>query len=627
MTSRVPSGYRIKKVHPAQGQLQRYTLDRSLTFRCSKCQRTSMSSSVVTVSGKWSQLLCSRCYSQMVVPRDASRTKPSKLAAIQVPAKPPALESHRAVSPLPRDMMWLAALHRSIAEGKDLSPSEADLLRRRVGGPATIAARRYAELLLDAEVRLAELSGDARAAEGLCGTRDALALSRGVACRAFEDAHQRALVRAGVRARPGYDGLVAMVIRQVAGDFLEDALAGVLHRRALPANALDRPTVDVWGWLAAHETAERVPLSPEVRRLRQLDTATFVREALSDVSRWQCDEALAHVAVAEQWMACSEEILSELQAARESLETKLTRVSPRTPKDLAALRRAGEAHARGAARCLEAKLIVDDLHVRAAQVHRQKPLQQLRADCLAEAMNEVARADPKLGALVDAACAEHRVECPKAGDPHPYANCAHAVARRGARARLPTDVSRHPRPGVTTANQEASHRALRGGVSDPIRKQQPSPKTDRQLHLRPDARGCFPQEPKPDRRVRRDRVIEPGAETFGFAWVDQGRDAGPGNGTGGERSRPRRAGHLQRGSSDWRHRAQRSRRHPERKSGSRRSARAPDGRGVRAVRQPAVAGDPGAPGSRWPTTAASSPCRRTCARSGTGDPRRRRSWP
>ncbi|MET7959033.1 hypothetical protein ABZ356_24260 [Micromonospora zamorensis] len=58
MTSRPPFGYQIRKVHATLGKLQRYALNKPLTFRCVTCRRTNMSRSVVTVSGDWSQLLC-----------------------------------------------------------------------------------------------------------------------------------------------------------------------------------------------------------------------------------------------------------------------------------------------------------------------------------------------------------------------------------------------------------------------------------------------------------------------------------------------------------------------------------------------------------------------------------------
>ena len=41
-----PAGYQIRKVHPTLGDLQRYTLNKPLTFRCATCRRTNMSSSV-----------------------------------------------------------------------------------------------------------------------------------------------------------------------------------------------------------------------------------------------------------------------------------------------------------------------------------------------------------------------------------------------------------------------------------------------------------------------------------------------------------------------------------------------------------------------------------------------------
>ncbi|MFD6563872.1 hypothetical protein [Micromonospora profundi] len=151
MTSGPPSGYQIRKVHATQGRLQRYTLNKPLTFRCVTCRRTNVSSSVVTVSGDWSQLLCGGCYGRQTAPKTSSGRTPA-LRGTGGKAQPEA--ERTAASPLPRDMVWLAAMHRSVAEGKQLSPAELDLHRRRVGEPASIAALRYAELLVDAEARM-----------------------------------------------------------------------------------------------------------------------------------------------------------------------------------------------------------------------------------------------------------------------------------------------------------------------------------------------------------------------------------------------------------------------------------------------------------------------------------------
>ena len=241
MASRPPSGYQIRKVHATLGKLQRYTLNKPLTFRCATCRRTNVSSSVVTVSGDWSQLLCGGCYGRQAAPQVSTARTP----APREPAGRAQPETHRAVSPLPRDMVWLAALHRSVVEGKQLSPSERELHRRRAGEPSSIAAIRYAELLVDLEIRIAGLNGSA--AEELTVTREELALRREEAVDTFRAAcHARSQATS---VSSFEEPVEARVIREVAPHTFDKAFAKALRRRGVRVGALEPPTADVWTWL------------------------------------------------------------------------------------------------------------------------------------------------------------------------------------------------------------------------------------------------------------------------------------------------------------------------------------------------------------------------------------------
>ncbi|MFD1084696.1 hypothetical protein [Micromonospora andamanensis] len=110
-------------------------------------------------------------------------------------------------------MVWLAALHRAVAEGQQLSSSERELHRLRAGEPSSIAAIRYAELLVDLEIRIARLTGKATAEE-LAATREELALRRKEAVDTF-------LAACHARNRPASKASIeepveARVIREVA---------------------------------------------------------------------------------------------------------------------------------------------------------------------------------------------------------------------------------------------------------------------------------------------------------------------------------------------------------------------------------------------------------------------------
>ncbi|MGN9811531.1 hypothetical protein ACTMSW_19515 [Micromonospora sp. BQ11] len=445
MASRPPSGYQIRKVHATLGRLQRYTLNKPLRFRCVTCRRTTMSSSVVTVSGDWSQLLCGGCYGRQAAPQSSTVRTPAPRER-RGRAQPET--EGTAASPLPRDMLWLAAMHRSVAEGKQLSPAEQELHRRRVGEPSSIAAIRYAELLVDVEARVAQLGGGA--ADELVATREELALRRAEAVDTF-----RAACHARSQPAPGgssEEPVEARVIREVAPHTFEKAFTKALRRRGVRVDALEPPTSNLWSWLQAQDK-HPPELPAEVKRLRKLDLADFTREAMAELNRWECDQSMAHPAVAEQWAASTEEIVTELAHARRSLEADLS--AGRDKGVVPRLRRAGEAYARGSARCLEAQLMVADLRAQASHLHRTRRVPKARADSVAEATMVVGQADPTLARYVDREIAQHRQSCPKEG----HGGCASSIARV-VRSRLqPLDLSE-------TATGELRERDAHGGPAE-----------------------------------------------------------------------------------------------------------------------------------------------------------------
>ncbi|MEH1101915.1 hypothetical protein [Micromonospora sp. CPCC 205561] len=326
-------------------------------------------------------------------------------------------------SPLPRDMVWLAALHRAVAEGQQLSSSDAATLRHAEKATSA-AALRYAELRADAEARFAEITGNTSQAQFPPAVRDKLALARRAACEAVAVSQQRATMDDPARVSP--EKLDVAVTRAVAGGALHDGLLQVLKRRGLRADALDLPTSDVWGWLAQHEGGNE-PLPPiDVQRFQQLGDETFIQEALRDAGRQHHDRALAHKALAERWATGAEEILAELERSRDSAAEKLRRTASQELRTR--LNRADGAYAQGHARCLEAKLILDGLRARAVELHRGERLRSLRTSCLAETLDLVRLSNPALATAVADACAEHYATCPRARRAGSCADCVPAVA-------------------------------------------------------------------------------------------------------------------------------------------------------------------------------------------------------
>ncbi|WP_406045521.1 hypothetical protein OG799_14225 [Micromonospora sp. NBC_00898] len=496
-------------MHATLGKLQRYTLNKPLTFRCATCRRTNVSSSVVTVSGDWSQLLCGGCYGRQAAPQVSTARTP----APREPTGRPQPETHRTASPLPRDMVWLAALHRSVVEGKQLSPSERELHRRRAGEPSSIAAIRYAELLVDLEIRIAGLNGSA--AEELTVTREELGLRREEAVDTFRAASH-------ARSQATSDGSIeepveARVIREVAPHTFDKAFAKALRRRGVRVGALEPPTADVWTWLQAYDE-HPVELPAEVKRLRKLSPEDFAREAVAEVNRWECDQAMAHPAVAEQWAECTEEIVTELVRARRSLEADLSGgvgqgVVPR-------LRRAGEAYARGSARCLEAQLVMAELRAQASRLHRARKVPMARAGSVAEATMAVRQADPALARQVDRALEEHRKSCPKRTPGERHAGCASSIARV-VRSRLqPVDLPRSAQP--ETREPEAREHA-----TDEARSSLPPQGGHEQAaFLCPELLKQVPTDVA--RVVGAVDVSYNDAGQFGFAWVTEHGELGTG---------------------------------------------------------------------------------------------------
>ncbi|WP_444947133.1 hypothetical protein [Micromonospora ureilytica] len=500
--------YRITRVYPARGELQRFLLDQPITLRCSECQQTSMSSSVVTVSGDWGKLLCIRCYSPAKT--DVAVGTEPKPTAAPPPPQPVA-------SPLPRDMMWLASLHRTVAEGGKLAPAERKILKARAGRPASIAAMRYAEVLVDSEARVADVSGDAELARKLTGVRDILAQSCQAAGLAFKDEYQRE--RAALDAEPTIpEPLETAVVRAVTGDRFTAALTQALKRRSLREQALERPTTDVWRWLDEHEGSQWRSLPSGVRRMCRLDPSAFTRKAFIDVNGLNCDPNLAHEAVAQQWVSCASEIVSALMRARESLESELRSASPPARAALRAqLQQSEETYARGSARCLEARLIVGHLHLRAVRKFGTQGMRKLRADCLAEATKTVVQADPVLGAIVAEACREHRVACPAVDAAHPCADCP---------------------PSVTDVVRERMSQAQVVDVPRQLAKREPQQPPEMEKTEQP-SDGLFACEELLKNFADQEKlslvILEcqtgPDDGTFGYAWLARDGSHGQGAGT------------------------------------------------------------------------------------------------
>ncbi|MEH1014271.1 hypothetical protein V6U90_14305 [Micromonospora sp. CPCC 206060] len=188
-----------------------------------------------------------------------------------------------------------------------------------------------------------------------------------------------------------------------------------------------------------------------------------------------------------------------------AIEEELSGTGLHSQEQLLWLRRSAKAYARGAARCLEATLMVKEMQVRATRLYHGERVQRLRANCLAEAAGEMAKRDPGLGKLVASACAEHRATCPKAKDPHPCPDCADKVAA-AVRAHLAWSVP--------------AQRAVTTALDMPVPENGGADRPTEDVFVCAAAR----QTPNRDQRYTVAVVYahtEPGTNLFGSAWLTE----------------------------------------------------------------------------------------------------------
>ncbi|MFI7552803.1 hypothetical protein ACIBQ2_23995 [Micromonospora sediminimaris] len=307
------------------------------------------------------------------------------------------------------------------------------------------------------------------------------------------------------------------IIREVAPHTFDIAFAKALRRRGMRVDLREPSTSDVWMWLQTRDK-RTVELPAEVTRLRRLDRSDFTREAVADVNRWECDQSMAHPAVSEQWVDCTEEIVTELVRMRQLLEADVS--SGRGEGDLRRLRRAGEAYARGSARCLEAQLVVADLRAQANRIQLSSTVAKARVAAAVEAHDVVRQTDPALARQVDQAIDEHRKSCSRRASGERHVGCAPAIARM-VRSRLqPVDLPGNAQPEDAAAGEDAENAS---GDSIAAVRQDANHLT---TFICPELRKQVPEHVA--RVVGAVDVSYSDGGRFGFAWVTEHGEVGTG---------------------------------------------------------------------------------------------------
>ncbi|PYC66187.1 hypothetical protein C7C45_26035 [Micromonospora arborensis] len=451
MTVSMPDGWRISLIYPARGLLQQYRLQQRVTFLCTRCDREKTSQRVAIVDGSWLSVMCNGCCGRLLATEEKTSLQPEKATHAPENASP----TNNRADEFRKDVDRLAQLLRARAERRRLAYEDRKALKALAEKNVTVVALRYAELLAEGESLIARVRGVQSIRYRSDQVAKRLAEERGRVFRQLHGRHEEwlTLARASSTA-PDY--LDALVMRHLGGKPLRDALATALKRRGLRSGAIDVPTEDIWAWLAGSQLdaayAEEA-LPAEVKALLRLDNQGFSRVLRADANETRPNDFLVHPAVVERWEAQSGRMYDKLRLARDEIAETLGTAAPgREGLRTDHLEAAVKACARAGARSVMAELLVKELRLRAVRFHRALPMQQLRAECLREAAAEIAGADPKLAALVESACADHRAQCPRVTDPHPCATCAHEVvshvhAHQAGQTTEPTTVPTNA-PGV-----------------------------------------------------------------------------------------------------------------------------------------------------------------------------------
>ena len=525
MNAGLPFGWRVSTALPARGRLQQFRLQDRVAFRCTRCDREKTSRLVCVVAGNWSSLLCNGCYG--LLSKEQASSAPLAAHALasaeptQVPASVGGARGSRA-DQLRKNIVELAKLLRIRAEEGEHRLAKADrtALTALADENETAVALRYAELLAEGDALVAQVEFDHRSHHRFARVAGILAAERGVALQRLHKRYETRLaaVRAASKAP---DHLAAMVMQHVGGEAFRQALAAVLRRRGLQLGALDVPTSGYWAWLADSQLdpayAEGA-LPPPVRELRRMDAHAFLRVLHADAYGTRPNGFLGHPAVVERWHTHSGQVYSHIRAARDQSAAEFeTSGGVRAGVRPDRLRADVQAVARAGARRAMSGLRLKELRLRAVRFHRTLPMQRLRAACLTEAAARLTRADPKLGALVASACADHRARCAKVNDPHPCATCVQEVAERVRQHRTPQRAETVPTPKVTLeAKADQAIAELRQQVAGPVSTAADNPTA----FVCSAARERLAPETPAELAVVETHTV-PDTPRFGYAWVTE----------------------------------------------------------------------------------------------------------
>ncbi|RKF28636.1 hypothetical protein [Micromonospora globbae] len=435
----IPAGWHIREMLPVRGRLQQYRLQSAVTFRCRRCGRDTTTQTVATLEWDWSAPMCEGCHAELsktphaepirpIVPEPWKPSVAEPREPTPISAKPEKREGWRSAPGILRgNFTQLAIILRDRAAGAKLKPEERRTLRVLEDEPIFPVALRYAELLDEGEAMVARHSG-----RGAPKIVRALTQQRIAAVRSFENRYRQRVAHVR-RTSSVPDRLSTLIVREIAREKYDRALASVLRQRGLRPDAISVPAVRLWSWLTAatgDRTSGDEALPPAVRRLLRMHDTAFMQAVIADAKVTQPDAAFEHPAVVERWAASTGEVESQLRSARDrcdrALRGKLSK--GQRAKEIGRLRAAARAYAMASARNLMADFALKSLRLEVLQQYGQERFQQFRIAILKEATEMVYRTEPALASEVARASAEHRRSCPRWSARNPCLTCAPQVA-------------------------------------------------------------------------------------------------------------------------------------------------------------------------------------------------------
>ncbi|WP_146017398.1 hypothetical protein [Verrucosispora sp. ts21] len=439
--------YEVSKTYEPQGGMQLHRLALILDFTCARCKRAKKAKLVAVIDGDWSKLTCNGCYGLLVSRRPSAMpvpaTQPQEANPLPLTTETAgkdaqgmrlgtdAGQAEELAGELRQDLHSMARLLRRRAAGKALTRPQRMALDKLASSPVRAGALRYAEVLVEGEIQIADLSAERGDKAALQAIKASLSGSSRDLLKRYRNVHVQptAQVTSTGRSR---DHLDALVLRQVAGEDFGTALAGVTALRGLRADVVDSPKKDLWGWLEANQLdgIQQTRVPTEVRRLRELDGKAFLDLVITDARAGQLREMFTHKALVERWAARAQVAEATLRGLCQAAHTRLVGAPGSSLKndELDRYWECVRAYAHVCAQGRIAEIGVMQLRDHIARLRRRPSYRQLRGECLNRAAADLAKANPTLAEEVLSACTKHRAICNLARTGQSCEDCVPIVA-------------------------------------------------------------------------------------------------------------------------------------------------------------------------------------------------------